>query len=591
MDRKKYGLCILLIVFFFLIWWRAVFYNENAGFEEAAVTDGNTSFTAVFDTARYIVISNEDISVADRLNQEMATVTVKISDHSGNEIARCISEPVSIHTNGFTSSDNSHFTDLPVQLKKGEVYHLSYKASLADGSPLTHLSFMVYGDRLNSNKESLLVFGLMLLAILVSATATFLTNRRYIMIYLALMLSLVYMMPMLQSDDEMEAFGNAYGYSSQILGKSSFDDQGNVYIDESGLRNMGYLSYSVPLKRFWTDYRYGNDHDQPFLTGLYRIRRPNFNLIQVPEILAVTIARMTDLPYQFILLSGWLVNSLLTGGILAAALHRLKSQKMAGEYLSMMFLLPSVMIATMSYTGTGILIALCALYWSLCKTMKSESGGIFRKEVLKALFLLLLIISVQYAYCVLVVLLLNNISQNAHRWQILSGIAVETVGFALLKQVQESSLIAFLGAVINTIFVRLAGWLKEMVAYHFYPSDGMVCVIYLALIVIVLLQVASESQSVSGGAALKCTVEAKSVIALLIGIVLLMTSEKMYSVQDEVYSVMSGITGEMLIPFLFIPCLRVDGLAQLISNRRVNILRNILVVCACWILATRMGRM
>ncbi len=50
MSIQKKIVISLLIVLLCLIWWRTVFYGQKSGFKEIAVADGQTSFTADFDT-------------------------------------------------------------------------------------------------------------------------------------------------------------------------------------------------------------------------------------------------------------------------------------------------------------------------------------------------------------------------------------------------------------------------------------------------------------------------------------------------------------------------------------------------------------
>ena len=75
MSIQKKIVISLLILLICLLWWRTVFYGQKSGFKEIAVADGQTSFTADFDTISSIVVSNNDRKLMNRTEHELLAFT------------------------------------------------------------------------------------------------------------------------------------------------------------------------------------------------------------------------------------------------------------------------------------------------------------------------------------------------------------------------------------------------------------------------------------------------------------------------------------------------------------------------------------
>ena len=143
--KKKLTICVILIILLGL-WWRVDFYDQKTKYEETEVSGSDTSFEASFDSISSIVLSNGDVSIADRMDKENCNVTVTFLDSNGNAAATCHSDEMNIHTNGYTSRDNCNFSGLPVQLNNGERYTVSYECTMPDGTKANDISFILYGE-------------------------------------------------------------------------------------------------------------------------------------------------------------------------------------------------------------------------------------------------------------------------------------------------------------------------------------------------------------------------------------------------------------------------------------------------------------
>ena len=597
MSRKRKIGIALLILFLCLMWWRVIFYDQKTGYEEMAIEDGQTSFTAAFDTVHYIVAANNDIALGESTG--MATIQIDILDDKGKIVAENISDGLDIHTNGYTSTESCNFSNMPIRLQKGSVYTIRYHASRTDGTKLTHLSFLLYGNEQNTNKASLAVY----LAIAIVITAGLLCDKwkmgTYAILWLLLLLLTIGMMPQLQSQDEMTAFAGAYGTSNAVLHKEVADADGYVYIDESGIRNMGYLSYSVPLKRFWTDRNYGNDRTSGQVSSLFRMDQSSIHITDVPQVIAVTFARLLRLPYQMILLSGWLANGMICILLLLAALWILKNHPAEQYYIMLLAMMPAVLISAASYTGMGIGIALCALYWAVCRNIYEK--GMQRGKVISALILLTAIVSLHYAYGVLVLLLIRALRQDqdkkAQIWvKLTAGIAAaEMLIGCIIRQYQmreaagsflQSTPPEYLGALANTFLTRTDALINETAVYHYYTHDEMIIVVYLTLAAVMAAKLHVEG---AGNGIGVWKADRMAIGAWAAGLLLLLSCGAYVTDASQQYGIFRNLTGEQLIPFLFLPVIRQkDGTGANEPNWK---LKNIVIVCTCMIMMIRMGKL
>ena len=129
---------------------------------------------------------------------------------------------------------------------------------------------------------------------------------------------------------------------------------------------------------------------------------------------------------NLLLAAGWFANGIISILLVLRALKILKNHPAEQYYIMLLAMMPAVLISAASYTGMGILIALCALYWALCHNL--YENGLQKGKAASAIILLIAIISVQYAYGVLVLLFIRVLQQNQGRkvqlWaRITAGIA------------------------------------------------------------------------------------------------------------------------------------------------------------------------
>ncbi|WP_027203403.1 hypothetical protein [Butyrivibrio fibrisolvens] len=380
MKKKIVVFAILFIML--LIWWRVEYKDSVTGFYEQAVEAGEQTFSASISDVRFIVMTNNDPALKDRLDTEDVSVGITIWSDDG-EYYDAVSQPLSIHTNGYTSTENTSFEDLPFNLKVGKQYNIAYSAQLQDGTPVDQLSFLLYSD---SRSIDVYSFVLILMIALVFALMIFTPWKfevRFSLVWALMLVLVMIIMPGLMTDrgsdsaladSERVAFANSYAMSNRILGSEKTDDEGYVYIKESGIRNIGYTTYRDPLIRFWLDDNYGNFRSEGQVSYLFKTD-DGLHLLSIPSALVVTALRAVSAGYKWIIIGGWLIGAIITLGLALIAMRIAPEHK---RFIGFLMCLPSTFMMAMSYSGIGILIGIGLVIFALIsKKLEPDHSKVF----------------------------------------------------------------------------------------------------------------------------------------------------------------------------------------------------------------------
>lgn len=601
MSKKYKVILILVICAFLFVWWKADFADRKTAFDEVAIADGQKSFVAGIDRIDHIVVSTEDYAIRQDDEDLPVRIDLIITGADGQIIAECNSE-TNVHYNGYTNTDSTVFDNLPVQLNKGETYQIAYRAQNQEGKPVQHLSFLLYGTVRETNKCSIVFFGIVLL-VLLAAPAMQKHAVIYVPVALSMILFSVVLMPTLQAEDERQAFADAYAYSNELMGKEQTDDQGNVLIEYSGIRNIGYTSYSVPLYRFWKDWNYGNDITYQASSSLFHISGNMPKLICVPEILTLTLTRYFHMPYQIVLMSGWLINLLIVG-VIFFIIYRLSVGDLEGrQFASCLFIVPSVMTASLSYTALGIVIALCGLYWMMCRRI--ERRGLSYGNFISAFILLILIISQQYAYVVLNILLVRALrkteSEEMSRFtrknivivvSMLEALIMLCMQFGGIKGIFQKATYRIgdiLTCAIRYLYTSVDRLLIESVNYHFFVTKGLILATYIILLMVLLLRTKSSKMEYAESIR-QNTADYRILGVWAAGIVLLLISGTTAANTNRQGLMATFLGGEAFIPFLYLPTLLRPVYSDILAAK-VRYASYLMVICICLIYITRMGNL
>lgn len=357
-------LTISLILVMGLI-WRTEFKSLHTGYDEILIDVGNTDgfFIPEFDQIRNIVICAENSKVTET-DITHIDIEIRVFDESCTDLLYLLQAyDQSVHINGFTSTESTSFEGLPMVLEKGQKYYFDYTATDDNGDLIPEeLSFLLYGDSKSTNYLSAIYIFLLTLSLLYLIWNVNLSYKVFVVIWTLLMLTSLFFMPVTLSNDSNEKvyLADCYKQSNEILGFETADSENNTYIKEFGIRNMGFVSYSVPVYRFWMDSKYGNSISDNKTSNLFKNHNHTFNILQIPAVFLVSVARRMHLSYRLVLLSGWFINAFIAASIAFVALRSVKSDSIR-TLLAIVLLLPSTMTGFYSYSCKGIVLSLCML--------------------------------------------------------------------------------------------------------------------------------------------------------------------------------------------------------------------------------------
>jgi hypothetical protein len=374
---REHWLVPAMLIFLGFYW--LLFLAVLSGREEMIIEAGQESFTATLTQITAVIPCNNDVSLKELLDENGSDVSIVICDESGDTAAEIAVVGGEIHTNGYNSTENLQADGASFTLEKGKTYTLRYEASCGEVS-LTDLSFVLYGEEHKLPVLSAVVWGL-LLCILVIVKCCGCSAGGYRLLWLALSAVFLISAPkMNEKESERRAFAEAYAASNVILGQEAADADGYVYVEESGIRNMGYLSYSVPLHRFWSDWRSGNGRETGRVSSLYQLETSSSAMqgsaLSYINGAAIALMRVLKAPYQLVYLSGKLLHMLIVFLLFSLFLSIWKRERAAAEqmgmtfyeFLPIFFLLPSMLQSSQSYHWGGVSVSVvltaAAAAWS-----------------------------------------------------------------------------------------------------------------------------------------------------------------------------------------------------------------------------------
>lgn len=362
----------LFIVVICALIWRTELKNAHSGYQEVyvAASEGGGDFTASFDTVDHIVLCAENAGYGTE-DISGINITVAISEAGSSDILYTLdANNLSVHVNGYTSIDGTYFSGLPINLTPGTSYHLAYFVTgVPEEAQDMTLSFMLYGPKQSTNRASALFIAAVIVILLVVVWSRRSSYRSVVILWAAAMAMTLFVMPAVMSDNaaERQGFAQSYARSGYLLGKETTNEDGYAYIEEDGIRNMGYVSYAVPILRFWSDDSYGNNLSTGAVSALFDADGVSLNLLQIPATLGIGICRLLGASFKNIMVTGWIINAVISAVILAIAL-RISKDNEFGKLIQLLMFWPGMSILLYSYTTRGIVFALLILIMSIVRT-------------------------------------------------------------------------------------------------------------------------------------------------------------------------------------------------------------------------------
>lgn len=338
-----------LVGILFLLWLYIAFYSAH-GYQEMLIPDGTDRFTASFSRVSNIIPINEDVSRDARIEERETSLTIQFTDETDGTVSQVDLSDCHLHTNGYTSTDNVHAQNLPLTLVEGHTYTVQYWA-VCDGESVEGLSLALYGDTVSYRWLQALI----LITVVIGAACVWQllrSDRGMVPAMLVLWCSLYVLyllgMPLQLRTEEETAFARAYAVSNEMMDLEAEDENSNVYMDDIGLRNSGYLSYAVPLYRFWS--HIGADADTSrAATVTYQddgARTPRTYV----DAAAITVARRMGCAYPVVYLAGSLLTGLVGLLVLGILLARCKKSSTRMRVMTVATL-PSIFTALQLHSG------------------------------------------------------------------------------------------------------------------------------------------------------------------------------------------------------------------------------------------------
>ncbi|MCI2048246.1 MAG: hypothetical protein LKJ76_00820 [Lachnospiraceae bacterium] len=604
--RKKAGYisaAILLTVFVLLWFGRA--WKGGTGYAVTAVETEDRTFTATFDTLYRISVCSGDVSLYGQ--NRTADLTVVIRDSGGKPCGTLQSSGAAIHADGYSDPDQTGFRGFPVQLEAGGQYTLECTVTDDSGIDAGELTFLLYGrqaDRSAAGRALMAAAALLLLGCMFfmyreapgrSGADGYRTAAvLFTPVFFLLLLLYLPSVPMFTAPQERSAFAQEYALSNAFTGRPVSDTDGLVYVDESGIRFNDSFSYGLPLDRFW--FSGGGSVRMPDrVSALYSLLTgtdPVTDLLCVPGALLLSLLRLLKAPYQAMMLSVRILHAVLTWMIACFAIRTcLKAGRpRAAMFAEGMFLLPSVMTGALSYTGSGILLALCTLYAACCLQAVQQGNAeacaalpaAGRRYARTAILLLAAAVFVRYDLAVLLPLFLaipdgcSVKGGRAEKKLSAAAVCAEAAVLFLYRQGRLAGLPASAGgslcrgglkqwgkAVLNTLFMRGDVWFRGSVVNAFFiDSRERILTVVILLFLLLYLRsrvgTGSRCRKVAGGCRGSGSRQTGGytgkLAAAAAGGVLLLLTETVFSSQGGAEgTLIRGITGADFLPYLLLP--------------------------------------
>lgn len=409
-KKKIFPIIIILgfIVFCFIMWFAFV-QNVFVSNEQIVESQSGGNFIAKNDYYDKISICNDLYEEKAFLDENKVTLSIDILDNEQNIVWSEHLNNISITSNNFYSEDNNGLMSIvelssEIKLEKGEKYYIHFSSDSFDCSGL---SIAFFGTQKSILVMYVFLCTLLLLFVLMGYCLS-VTDKKKSFIAAFIIMSVIggvvcniFMIP-LCVPDEYTHFGSAYNISSAILGEQQ-NDAFNTEIFESGIKRIGYRSDEIQSTYFfWSDWEYGNyqiDENCSTFPKMLQISR----YVYIPQAIGIAIAKLFGMPYQLILLGGRISNLLFIS--LLASLAMLVNWK-SRYVVASIFLLPSTLWLTASYSYDGWNLAFSILFVALCLKYSNKNRMISFTDFISIFIVYVMFAPVKMIYSVLILMIL-----------------------------------------------------------------------------------------------------------------------------------------------------------------------------------------
>lgn len=396
-QMLKAGMIIFVSIILMVLWWNVRLQDKYAREEFIIESGRDTTFIAEFEEIHGIAFSNDNITIQSVLSEQPVSLELKITDMQEEILWNQYIE--SIQITSFEITEGEGIIGLPIKLEKGEQYRFSYSSEIISENSLT---IVLYGKEKNLFALYMIVC-VFILSIICTAICLWIMQTKvsmqlsFAIIYILLGLLYNVVLIPFSVQDEPTHFAQAYAISSEWLGKESVNEEGNIYIYESGLIRMNWCGDRQTEYRFWSNWHYGNYKEQR-VSGIYTKASNLPEYVYYVPAVGITIARILNAPYQVILYAGRLFNLLLFVFICALSM---KFSGILKDSILAILLIPSVIWVGISYSYDAWNFEISLLLFSYCMYCRQRERLCNWKDVIVLVCLGAVLVPVKFIYFIM----------------------------------------------------------------------------------------------------------------------------------------------------------------------------------------------
>lgn len=459
---KKYYLVFLLLIFFFINYKVKV---EDAVVYEDVVSSA-VSYEVAFPFQEITGFAIRDNNAENREIYENQDVSFEITLFYGEEVVwQERYDGVHLQTAYFTEISN----DAPVlaDIMEGETYRVQCVSEDVD---LSDASVRFYGER--RSFQNIYSFISIVSAVVLAGAITAIDHldkigmaRALFGILLGLGILWNMVTPPISVPDEEYHLGQAWMVSDRILGvKRESEDALMVPEDINFVRycQVKQTLYSFYDHLFDSEY---NDIYMPFDGQLHGSRIPGYAHL-IPGI-GITVGRILNLNYEWIMLLGRLANLLFTSLLIALAVKMMPFGE-KGIFALALFPMSVNLLGSMSYDSLNL--ALSILFFAMCMNYICKKERICWKHILGLTLVAAVFVSIKVIYLPMVLLcFLIPVSKfgSGKKWMLGNGVIC--AGSCLILGLQRLPEIA---GMLGISFGRKAAEAAQQAGTELAEPDG-----------------------------------------------------------------------------------------------------------------------
>lgn len=438
---KKYRRSITLIfgaVVFVSLFGLIRLSDVSVDREQIIESGGDGGFTAKLPQVDSFAISID----GDMIPED--TFAVVIYDSSGNVVTTCNISSNDVKLNCF--GENICISPETINFNVNQKYYVKV---MLDGKVLKNVSVLLSGSQVSVIPMYAFIciigVGLLCLMLLFYHADMNISYLLFVIMMLSLGIYNCLAIKPLNVPDEPTHFAQSYELSNRILGKDRSDISTTVY--QSGIiRENNKISIRDDYF-FYTDFDYGNNAIKETSSSFTReVSVPLY--CYIPGALGITIARLFNMPYQFVIILGR-ITSILFLSLMAAFAMRLYQP--FSYAISAICFIPAVVWLSASYSYDVWNLSFIFVFVSLCFRIREQSCGVRVRDVISLLMLLVLFAPVKFIYITIAI----------------------AVFFIPIKQWKNKGAVyTMIGSVITAALVMAVTRGKEAMSYLFtYSMD------------------------------------------------------------------------------------------------------------------------